>query len=294
MKNVAILGAYSPDDTWNITLSFFNHFNKLGYNAKLYSTQVNHEWNDLNLKQLVLDYRQGEFVPDIVFHLDFGFFNSELLHKKYIPEAKWIVESGDDPQNFRLNFPKIQKGNFDLILSPDIRCTEFYVNKGINAAWCPHFADPDQFDVTQEPLYDAVTTRSVEEPFFKQLKQLLGPRFEARLDFLEGKDHSVHLLKGRTVIQNSKHKEVTRRVFEGMMANRLVITDRPDPAARMDLIFTENKDIVYFDDVDNCVEKINYYTANQQELEQIASSGYKKVSNFHTTSARIKKILSLV
>ena len=292
MKNVAILGPISNEDVWNIPISFYNHFVKLGFNTTFYNTLIDNKFKDDNLSKLISDYEQNIFVPDLILHLDFGFFNSPFLQKSYIPTAKWVVESGDDPQNFKLNSSKILKGNFDLIMTPDIRCVPLYQQHNLNAVWCPYFADPDQFDIEQEPIYDAVTTRSVEEPFFALLKNKLGNRFMPRSgDFFHGKAHSSHLKKGKIVIQNSKYKEISRRIFEGMMARRLVITDRPDPNTKIDLIFTEGKHIVYFDNVDDCIDKINYYSVHHEERETIALNGYTKVTRHHTTSVRIKKIL---
>ena len=294
MKKIAILGPTSSTDIWNIPISFFNWFKKLGHEVVFYNTLINDKFNDVNLQKLIEDYKSGLFVPDIVFHLDFGLFTSPYLQKKFIPSAKWIVESGDDPQNFSLNYSKIKNGGFDIIMSPDIRCVEKYNAQNINAVWCPYFADPDQFEIVQEPLFDAVTTRSIEEPFFKQLKQVLKDRFEARVDFLQGEEHSRHLMKGNIVIQNSKYKEISRRIFEGMLANRMVLTDRPDPNTRIDLIFKENVDIVYFDSFEDCVKKIHYYSTNKHERLKIAQSGFDKVSSKHTTSNRINKLLQLL
>jgi hypothetical protein len=294
MKKIALLAPTSSTDVWNIPISFYNWFKKLGYEVAFYNTLVNDKFNDANLQKLISDYNNNVFVPDVVLHLDFGLFNSQYLHKKYIPSAKWIVESGDDPQNFSLNYPKVKSGNFDIIISPDIRCVEKYNSHQLNALWCPYFADPDEFEVFQEPLFNAVTTRSIEEPFFKNLKQALGDKFQARLDFLHSKDHTRHLMKGKIVVQNSKYKEISRRLFEGMLANRLVIADRPDPNTKIDMLFKENKDIVYFDCFEECVEKIQYYSINDNERTKIAQSGFEKVSAKHTISARIKKLMQFV
>ena len=291
---VALLGPISSTDKWNIPISFLDHFKKMGHRAMLYNTLVSDEFNDQHLHRLVQEATEGSFVPDMVFHLDFGFFDSPLLDKKSIPTAKWVVESGDDPQNFFLNFPKISTKSFDLVLSPDIQSTRKYVEAGIKAAWCPYFADPDQFKVEQKPIYDAVTTRSFEEPFFSALKNALGDRFMARADYLNGLDHSRHLMKGHIVVQNSKYGEISRRVFEGMMAHRMVLTDRPNPTTEMNLIFEEGKDLVYFDSIDDCVDKIKYYTTHPEEREKIAQNGFFKVSAHHTTPKRIEKILQLL
>ena len=295
MKNVAILGPTSSEDIWNIPISFYNHFIKLGYNTRFCNTLVNNKFDEANLLLLIDDYKQNVFRPDLILHLDFGFFDSQFLDKQHIPTAKWVVESGDDPQNFHLNFKKIQNKHFDLVLSPDVRTTREYLKHNIKAVWCPYFADPDQFvDINQEPIFDAVTTRSIEEPFFKELKARLGNCFEARTNFLHGKEHSYHLKKGHIVVQNSKYKEITRRVFEGMMAQRLVITDKPDPSTEIGKLFKEDEDIVYFNSLDECVDKINFYTANPSIREAIAKKACEKVNSQHTTQKRIKTLMKLL
>jgi spore maturation protein CgeB len=60
------------------------------------------------------------------------------------------------------------------------------------------------------------------------------------------------------------------------------------------LIFKENEDIVYFDSFEDCVEKVQYYSANHQERLKITQSGCNKVSKLHTTEARIKKLIHII
>lgn len=291
---ISLLAPFNGGEEWSVPISFKNHFLKLGYDINVYNTLKNDSFNNESVIKMIDDYQKNKFIPDIVFHLDFGFLRSDKLKKSSIPTAKWVVESGDDPQNFNLNFPKMLTGEFDIVLSPDIRAVKKYKENNINAVWCPYFADPDQYDIDQEPIYDAVTTRSIEEPFFNDLKNKLGCRFEPRVNFLHGKEHSRHLLKGYIVVQNSKYGEITRRIFEGMMARRLVITDRPDLGTEINKIFKEGEDIIYFDDLEDCVDKINYYSERPIERDIIAKNGYEKVIKNHTTEERIKKILSIL
>jgi spore maturation protein CgeB len=50
---------------------------------------------------------------------------------------------------------------------------------------------------------------------------------------------------------------------------------------------------VYFDNIDECVEKINFYTdpKNEHLRLKIASNGFNKVRDKHTTKARVSKLL---
>lgn len=292
MKKIACLFTIEPHQIWNISISVFECLKRMGYDVKLYSTLENGNFTYKNYYKLLNDVKNG-YDPDIVWNLDFGLFSPPEMRKQLIPNAYWIMESGDDPQNYHLNSRKLLGKNFDLILSPDVRTTTFYRLNGENAFWWPHFADFELFDgVQQEPLFDAVTSRSITEPFFRKIKNKLGDRFEARNQpkIFQGKQHAYHLKKGKIVIQNSKYKEITRRIFEGMLANRMVLTDRVSEETKINQLFRENHDIVYFDSLDDCIDKINYYSENEEERLKIAKNGFEKVKKNHTVNQRVEKI----
>ena len=68
------------------------------------------------------------------------------------------MEAGDDPQNFERNVVKAPW--FDLILTPDARSTQEYINRGFNAEWWTHFADTRIYQPTPSvEKYIAVTSR---------------------------------------------------------------------------------------------------------------------------------------
>jgi spore maturation protein CgeB len=76
-----------------------------------------------------------------------------------------------------------------------------------------------------------------------------------------------------------------------MLANRMVIADRPDKDTQIEQIFVEGKDIVYFDSLDDLIEKVNYYTVNEDKRLEIATAGFNKVSKYHTATARVRSLL---
>lgn len=291
----SILAPHRDTDKWTVPISVANELVRQGHQIKYYSTfDEKDNYCDTGLKLLINEAHNKVFVPDIVLIFDFGLFTSQFLTLDSFSNALWVLESGDDPQNFNLNCRKLLNGRFDLVLSPDIRCVQEYSKNGIKSAWCPHFADETLFNITQNPLYDAVTTRTVEEPFFFELKKKLNESFEPRTTFLEGIEHSRHLMKGKIVIQNSKYKEITRRVFEGMMANRLVLTDRISHETGIHQIFKEDQDIVYFDSLDECIDKVHFFIKNENQRLKIANNGYNKVREKHTVKGRVSKLLSII
>jgi spore maturation protein CgeB len=93
------------------------------------------------------------------------------------------------------------------------------------------------------------------------------------------------------VVQNSRWGEITRRIFEGMACGKLVLTDNLSPEKGLRDIFIDGEDIVYYDDMFDCIEKMNYYNENEEERERIAYNGMAKVIANHTQIQRVDKLI---
>jgi glycosyltransferase involved in cell wall biosynthesis len=222
--------------------------------------------------------------------MDWGRFDSEYLNKDLVP-AFWIQESGDDPQNFERNYPKAER--FHLTITPAANSAEEYKRRGINVEWVSHWADTAvQFPMNIEPKYVAVTTRG---PGGSQFLDYLTNWAEGVMGNRNGmgpKEHTEFLNSSLMVIQNSRWKEVTRRLFEGMACGKLVITDRLPEEAKLNELFVEGEEIVLYNDMFDCIEKINYYNENEQERERIAFNGMQKVLNNYTQIQVVDKLIN--
>ena len=93
------------------------------------------------------------------------------------------------------------------------------------------------------------------------------------------------------VIQNSRWKEITRRIFEAMACGKMVITDRLDESTGLSQMFIDGEDIVYYNEMFDCIEKINYYNENEEERERIAYNGMSKVIANHTQIQRVDTLI---
>jgi spore maturation protein CgeB len=107
----------------------------------------------------------------------------------------------------------------------------------------------------------------------------------------EGKEHTEFLNSGKIVIQHSRWGEITRRIFEGMACGKLVITDRLNEEVELDSLFIDGENIILYDDIQDCAEKIAYYNNNPMERNEIAWNGYQKVLNNHTQIQRVDLII---
>ena len=71
----------------------------------------------------------------------------------------------------------------------------------------------------------------------------------------------------------------------------MVLCDRLDKSKGLDKLFEDEVDIVYYDDIFDCVEKMNYYRENDEERERIAANGYSKVIENHTQKQRVDFVI---
>ena len=221
--------------------------------------------------------------------MDWGRFDSQYLNKDLVP-AFWIQESGDDPQNFERNSPKANR--FHFTITPDKQCAEAYIKMGINSEWINHFADTAvQFPMNSESKYVAVTTRGIGNSTFLDYLTEWAEGAVGNRNGMGPKEHTEFLNSGLMVIQNSRWKEITRRIFEGMACGKLVLTDNLPPETGLRDMFIDGEDIVYYDDMFDCIEKMNYYNENEEERERIAYNGMVKVIANHTQIQRVDKLI---
>jgi glycosyltransferase involved in cell wall biosynthesis len=223
--------------------------------------------------------------------MDWGQIDSKWLDKRLKPNAFWIQESGDDPQNFERNSPKASK--FHYTITPDYDSYLRYKSMGINVEWIPHFADTAiQYPMNLEPEYVAVTTRGFGNSEFLDYLTNWSQGAIGNKNGMEGLEHTKFLNKGLMIIQNSRWGEITRRIFEGMACGKMVLTDRLNDNKKLNELFKENEEIVFYDNIVDCIEKINYYNENKEEREKIAYNGYQKVINNFTQEQVTDKLIN--
>lgn len=284
---VTFIYAYEKEE-WSTPLALANEFESLGHEVNFVSIGSNRKqnWNDVALNL----WLKSQPETDLVIFMDWGRFDSPLLNKVNVPNAFWIQESGDDPQNFDRNFPKSDR--FHITLSADLDATNEYKKRGRNAYWWTHFADTKvQYPIVSEPEFVAVTTRGKGGSQFLDMITQHGNGTIGNQNGFNSKQHTEFLNKGKMVIQHSRWGEITRRVFEGMACGKMVICDRLEKSKKLDELFVDGEDIVYYDDVVDCINKINYYNENDEERVKIANNGFKKVLENHTQKQRVEFII---
>jgi spore maturation protein CgeB len=108
---------------------------------------------------------------------------------------------------------------------------------------------------------------------------------------MDAEEHTEFLNSGMMVIQHSRWGEVTRRIFEGMACGKMVLCDRLNESKKLEELFEDGEDIVYYDDIVDCINKMNIYAEDNVERKRIAKNGYDKVLENHTQKQRVEFII---
>jgi len=286
MSTIAFIFANRNTDQWSTPLAIVNEFQSRGWDTKIYSLFDDQDnYVDTNIYPLL------NTKPNIIIHMDWGRHLSSILAKLKNTGAYCIMESGDDPQNFARNVHKAPY--FDLILSPDIRAVNEYNKRGYHAIWWTHFADTNIYfpmpDIPEK--YIALSSRgSGSSPILDALAQ--DSNF-ANINGWHGIEHAEFLNSAPIVVQHSRWGEITRRIFEAMACGKLVITDRLNKSTNIDSLFIENEDIVYYENFNDCVNKIDYYFKHKELRLKIAYNGKNKIIQHHTQKQRVDLIMEL-
>jgi hypothetical protein len=288
---ITFIYAYDGEQ-WSTPMALVNEFKKRGWETDIVSIGSNRTgvYEDSKLKEWI----QSDTQPDIVLFMDWGRFDSQWLDKSLKPNAFWIQESGDDPQNFERNFPKSNR--FHLTITPDHDSYLEYKRRGINVEWITHFADTAiQYPMNLEPEYVAVTSRGIGGSQFLDYLTQWADGTVGNRNGMEGLEHTKFLNKGLMVIQNSRWGEITRRIFEAMACGKMVLTDRLPDNKKLHEMFIDGQDIVYYEagNMFQCIEKMNYYNEHEEEREIIAHNGMEKVLNNYTQIQVIDKLIKL-
>lgn len=269
------------EETWSTPYSLMKEFSKRGW-----------EVNRLTFEGVELARSLPAY--DIVLVMDWqGKDISKECKSQFLKQDVFLVkELGDTPQNFS-NHLKADLESYDWMFTPDYTSAYKYMyDYGFNCSWINHWADTAiQFPKDVPIEYTAVTTRGKGNSQILDIITDWGDGTIGNRNNLDGIAHTDFLNSGLMVIQNSRWGEITRRIFEGMACGKLVITDRLHSDTKLGSLFIENQDIVFYNDVNDFADKINYYAEHSEEREAIAKSGMNKVLKHFTQVNVVNQII---
>jgi hypothetical protein len=296
---IAILYDYSLEDYlqygeekyWSTPKSIYNAFkyNKLVQTIRSFPLpQNNREFGFYELKKL---YDNQIFMPEIILWMSCGLGSDHWFIKNNFPHSRLIVDLGDEPQTKSYNY--IRAKNADLVLTPDYECYKEYKQQRYNTIFTAHWADTTIYypSKTNYCPFDVVTSMNGDRgdilPF---LRDKLKKEFYVKTNLIDIENGDL-FRNGKIVIQKSRYNEISRRIFEAMACKKLIITNRLPSNKKLDSMFIENKEIIFYDTKEEAFDKIVYYLDNPVEREKIAINGYNKVMKQYTSKNIIQYII---
>lgn len=297
---IALLSDYSLDEYLKYGKEKFWSTPKGIYDAFVNDKRVSEiKWypnpskdKSFGFNELKKQYDSGKFIPEIIFWMSCGPFPDELFHKINFPKSKLVVDCGDEPQTMNYNHQRTK--NADLILTPDVDCYLHYKSLGYDAIFTSHWTDLNIYypSFTDYEPFDVVSSMYGERgEVVSYLQENLGKSFYNKIGLIDVENGDL-FRNGKIVFQKSRYGEVTRRIFEGMSCEKLVITDRLSSNKQLDEIFKEDEEIVFYSTKEEALEKIQFYLNNDRERNRIAENGYKKVVDCFTTKNIVEYVLT--
>jgi spore maturation protein CgeB len=81
------------------------------------------------------------------------------------------------------------------------------------------------------------------------------------------------------------------RIFEVTGVGSCLLTDNKKNIGDL---FETGKEILVYDNVEDCIEKIKWLTTHEEDRKNIASSGQKKTLKYHTVANRSRQIVDII
>lgn len=231
-------------------------------------------------------------------HMDY----TDDLPARLRPAAFWIFDA-----HMRKPFQALQRQlpHYDVVFCTNRLETEWFQRQGLPVFWVPFACDPAIHGVTNGVARDldvAYVGRDggVLRKFLLQaVKERYGHSFIGMADH-----QAIKRIYGRAKIcindtRYEGHHGLTRgivsmRVFEGMAAGALMVTNQVEDRGLEELGFVDRRELVVVNTPAQLMDAIEYYVRNEPEREAIASRGQAAVLSQHTYTDRLRAMTELI
>lgn len=126
----------------------------------------------------------------------------------------------------------------------------------------------------------------------ENIKNLKNVIIRPRVDYLSVMPKIFHLSKiSLNITSRSIESGLSQRIWDVMGVGGFMLTNyQPE----IEEYFEIGKDLEVFHNLEELVEKVDYYLTHEEERVRIAMNGYKKVRDYHKYSNRLEQILKEV
>lgn len=277
--------------------SYYNVFIpllQLGHNVYFYDTVNPIEKNFTEIVK--------KFKPHLIFCCISG--DKNIAPYEPINEINDITKAGniktfnwfcDDTWRFD-SFSKLVCKNFTVCSTPEFSAIEKFVSEGYNniilGQWhCNEELLTKQFKCIDIGFCGGLNPTRIK--FFEKLSTsvsyLKSCSYEDMINFYS----SCKTVLNLTINDNDveKKRQMKLRIFEATCANSLLITEQVE---NLNMYFEPGKEIICFNDVDECKNIIQFYLKNESELLRISKNGYNRFLKEHTSKIRLANILNAI
>lgn len=257
-----------------------------------------------------------QIVPDLVFVMKGAGISSEHLSRfRDLCSAKFFLWMVDDPLiRWKKEWPPVLKEPtissyplYDQIFIYDTFYVQQLKHMGLdNVSFLPCCYDDRYFPIKTDSKYELIfygTNIIKRERILLELDdynlRVAGIGWEDsvldhRIIPVDAWNDSNLVYNQSKIVLNIHHPQSVNganlRCFESMASGRMLITE---PLKDLKDMFIEDKEIVFYYNIQDLKEKVVYYLKNEDEREEIAKRGYQAVTKAHSLSHRTDTILKI-
>lgn len=241
------------------------------------------------LSEIMRHLPQG-WTPDLYLWVENGISGFPPdLDSISIPKACYLI----DTHLHLLQHQEIAR-HFDFVFIAQKEYVGAFKSSGSpHVYWLPLACDPEiHGKVDTEIKYDVGFVGSITASHKRRKKLLeeIGLHFNLHVDRKFMDEMALVFSQSKIVFNEAIRNDLNMRVFEGLCAGNLLVTDTAPGSGLTDL-FQDKKHLVIYQD-DSLVDTIQYYLDNPEERLRIAEQGRQEVLANHTYEHRIKTMIS--
>ncbi|MBI1320407.1 MAG: glycosyltransferase [Candidatus Hydrogenedens sp.] len=238
----------------------------------------------------LLAYLPESFHPDIYLYIDSGPTEIEPdIELIDAPKIAWLI---DTHVNFDSRLAMARY--FDCVfLAHQAQVEPFRVEGIEHVYWLPLACSPELHALPEQPRdldVACVGSFSQEEGGRRDaLLRAVGKRFPNHFIGRAWPDDMATIYNRAKIVVNASFKDdVNMRVFEGIAAGALLLTDR---VTGLDALLKDGEHLALYEGEQDLLDKIDYYLSHDAEREAIAAAGRAEVLENHTYARRIESML---
>ena len=204
-----------------------------------------------------------------------------------------IFWSIDSHCSLDMHLKHCQKSSYDLLLSSTQSYLGHYKNLVKYGVWFPNgypsdFIKPHpEVDRTQQIGFCGSST-----PQRDALLDIVSKNFNLKRDtFVIGDDMVKALSSYKIAFNCNIADDINFRTFEATGAGAMLITNY---TPNIEKLFVLDKEIVTYKNADEMLQKIAYYSKNEDERAAIAAAGCARSAKDHSYDSRANQLVSII